>query len=173
MTGAVVVSAIAILIQLGILFGLYKAAKPMLEQVSRIAPKAESLVETAQRIAEQNRQNVVEMTAKASEITSKANEIAAKANEMMDSAKVQVARIDTVLSDASERAKSQMDRIEMVLDDTISRVHETVSTVHNGVMKPLREVNGVAVGIRTAFNHLLRGGRPTVAQATSDEEMFI
>jgi hypothetical protein len=61
----------------------------------------------------------------------------------------------------------------MVMDDTVTRVQETVNLVHTGVMRPLRQVNGVAAGIRTAVAQLMRGGRPSVAQATSDEEMFI
>jgi hypothetical protein len=40
-------------------------------------------------------------------------------------------------------------------------------------MKPVKELNGLAAGIRAAFAHLTRSGRPSVAQATSDEEMFI
>jgi hypothetical protein len=73
----------------------------------------------------------------------------------------------------TSRLKVQMERIELVLDDSMSRVHETVAIVHDGIMKPLREVTGVASGIRAAVAHLIRGGRPSVAQATSDEEMFI
>ena len=61
----------------------------------------------------------------------------------------------------------------MVLDDTMSRAHETVATVHNGIMRPLREINGIAMGFKTALNHMTKGGRPSVAQVTSDEEMFI
>jgi hypothetical protein len=66
-----------------------------------------------------------------------------------------------------------MERVEMVLDDTMSRAHETVATVHNGIMRPLRELNGIAIGIKTAFAFMARGNRPSVAQVTSDEEMFI
>jgi hypothetical protein len=61
----------------------------------------------------------------------------------------------------------------MVIDDTMSRAHETVAMVHGGILRPLREIHGIAAGVRTAINHLARGGRPSVAQATHDEEMFI
>jgi hypothetical protein len=81
--------------------------------------------------------------------------------------------VEDVVSDAASRAKVQMERVEMVLDDTMSRAHETVATVHNGIMRPLRELNGIAIGIKTAFAFMARGNRPSVAQVTSDEEMFI
>jgi hypothetical protein len=82
-------------------------------------------------------------------------------------------KVEEVVTDASGRAKVQMDRVELVLDDTMTRAHETVATVHSGIMRPLREINGIALGIKTAFAHMARGGRPSVAEATSDDEMFI
>jgi len=60
-----------------------------------------------------------------------------------------------------------------VLDDTMNRAQETVVLVHRGIMKPLKEIIGVATGLRTALRYLLRGERPNPAQATADEEMFI
>jgi hypothetical protein len=45
--------------------------------------------------------------------------------------------------------------------------------MHNGVLKPLKEVQGVAAGVRAAFFFLLRGRRPNPSNATVDEEMFI
>ena len=41
------------------------------------------------------------------------------------------------------------------------------------VLKPVREVNALTQGVRAAIASLLKGGRPSVAQATADEEMFI
>lgn len=81
--------------------------------------------------------------------------------------------VEEVVGDAAVRAKVQMERVELVLDDTLSRAHETVAVFHDGIMRPLREVSAVAVGIRAAVGALARGDRPTVDRATSDEEMFI
>jgi hypothetical protein len=41
------------------------------------------------------------------------------------------------------------------------------------VLKPLKEVQGVAAGVRAAFFFLLRGRRANPSSATVDEEMFI
>jgi hypothetical protein len=78
-----------------------------------------------------------------------------------------------VVTDASSRAKVQLEKMEMVVDDTVSRVHQTVTVVNSGVIRPIRELQGVAAGVRTAVQYLLQGGRPSVAQATQDDEMFI
>jgi len=100
-------------------------------------------------------------------------EITSRANDILDSTKRQLAIVEDVVGDAAARAKVQMERVELVLDDTLSRAHETVAVFHDGVMRPLREINGLAAGIRAALGAIARGNRPTPDQATSDEEMFI
>ncbi len=155
----VLVAAIALCVQAGFLFGMYKATKALEEKVIPLLPKVEGLIETARSTVEHGKKQMVDITG--------------KANSILDSTKLQLAKVDEVVTDATSRAKVQMERVEMVLDDTMSRAHETVATVHNGIMRPLREINGIAVGVKTALNHMTRGGRPSVAQVTSDEEMFI
>jgi hypothetical protein len=66
-----------------------------------------------------------------------------------------------------------MDRIEMVLDDTVNRFQETTTLLQNGVLKPLKQISALAIGVRAGFAFLLGARRTTVEQATHDEEMFI
>ncbi len=155
----VLVSAIALCLQAGYLFGMYKTAKTMEQKVVPLMPKVEALVEAARTTVEQSRKQIVDITV--------------KTNDILESARNQMVKIEDVVGDATVRAKAQMERVEMVLDDTMSRAHETVALLHGGIMRPLREINGIAVGIKAAFRHFARGNRPSVAQATSDEEMFI
>ena len=155
----VFISAVALCIQAGFLYGTYKSAKAIEQKVVPLMPKVEGLVEATRTTIEQSRKQIVEITV--------------KTNDILDSTKRQLAKIEEVVSDGTGRAKVQMERVEMVLDDTMSRAHETVAVLHNGIMRPLREINGIAIGIKTAFEHLTRGNRRSVAQATSDEEMFI
>jgi len=155
----VVVAAVALCMQAAFSYGTYKAAKTMEQKVGPLVPKVELLVDSTRNTVEQSRKQIVDITT--------------KANEILDSTKRQLVKIEEVVSDGTTRAKAQMDRVEMVLDDTMSRAHETVAVLHNGVMRPLREINGIVIGIKTAFEYFARGNRRSVAQATSDEEMFI
>jgi len=50
----------------------------------------------------------------------------------------------------------------------MTRAHEAVSTVHGGIMRPLREINGVAAGIKAALGHLASGRRSDVLQVTQE-----
>jgi len=153
------VAALALCMQAGFLFGVYKSTKALEQKFMPLAPKVEALVDATKATVDKSRTEIVD--------------IMSKTNEILESTKTQMVKIDAVVTDATARAKVQMERVEMVLDDTMSRAHETVAVMHNGIMRPLRELNGIAVGIKTAFAYLARGDRRSVAQATSDEEMFI
>jgi ElaB/YqjD/DUF883 family membrane-anchored ribosome-binding protein len=156
---AIIVAAVAIVLQALFMFGLYRSAKSMAAQVAGLVEKAEPVLADARETIEQSRRQMTEVTG--------------KANKVLDSAQAQVAKLDEVLTDAASRAKVQMDRLEMVLDDSISRVHETVAVLHDGVLRPLRELNGIATGVRAGIAYLFGSRRPSVAQATHDDEMFI
>jgi F0F1-type ATP synthase membrane subunit b/b' len=158
MTAFVIIAAVALIIQAGFLFGIYKASRGMSDNVTRLLPKIESLIETSRQTIEDSRGQIAEITSKASDI--------------LETTRVQLRRIDEILEDASTRAKAQMERAEMILDDAMDRAQRTVALVEGGIVKPLREIQGVAAGIRTAFLFLMRG-RPNPSEATSDEEMFI
>jgi ABC-type transporter Mla subunit MlaD len=159
MTAFVIISAIALCIQAGMLAGIRKQAKALHDTIQPLVPKVESLVESTKGTVEQSKKQITEITT--------------LANEILASTRNQLAMVEEVVVDATARARVQMDRVELVLDDTINRAHETVATVHSGIMRPLRELNGIAAGVRTALSVLGRSNRASVDQATSDEEMFI
>jgi hypothetical protein len=159
MTAFVVIAGISSLIQLGMLFGIYRTAKTTEQKIMTLVPKVEAIVASSQKTISDSRQQILD--------------IVNKTNDILDSTKRQVVKIEEVVMDASARAKVQLERAEMVVDDTMSRAHATVAMVHGGVTRPLREIHGIAAGIRTTIAHLARGNRPSVDQATHDEEMFI
>jgi len=153
------VSAVALLIQAGLLFGIYKSSRSLSDNLQRLMPKMNSLLDTSRTTVEESRKQIAD--------------ISNRTNEILDIGRRQMVRLDEVLEDATTRARVQFDRVEMVLDDTMGRVQDTVAIMHNGVLKPLKEVQGVAAGVRAAFFFLLRGRRANPSSATVDEEMFI
>jgi hypothetical protein len=152
------VATVALVLQLATLFGIYKASQGMHEKAQQLMPKVEGLIEASRRTVEDSRVQILDITSKTSDI--------------LDTARKQLQKVDEVIDDATARARVQMDRAEMVLDDAMERTQETVAIIQNGIVKPVREIQGVALGVRTAIQFLMRG-RPNPTQATSDEEMFI
>jgi ABC-type transporter Mla subunit MlaD len=173
MTAFVVIAGLSLLLQLGMLIGLYRTSKAIEQKLETLVPKMEAVVPkieallpqvtallgTSQTIIDQNRQQIVN--------------IVSKTNDILDATKRQLVKVEEVLTDASARTKVQLEHAELVIDDTLSRAHETVAMVHNGVTRPLREIHGITAGLRTALAHLARGSRPTPDAATHDDEMFI
>ena len=187
MTAFVVIAGLSLLLQLGMLFGIYRTAKATERKVAALAPKVESLIPKIESLipkveslipkVESLIANVESLILSSQKIVDNGRQqiadIVGRTTEILDSTKRQLGKIEEVVNDASGRAKVQLEKAEMVIDDTMSRAHETVAMVHNGITRPLREINGIAAGVRAAMQHLARSSRPSVAQATHDDEMFI
>ncbi len=159
MTVFVGLAAVSMLAQAVMLVGIYRNSRGLQKKVVALLPRVESLVDSTRIGVEQSREQIVEITL--------------NANAILESARRQLVKVEEVVSDAASRARVQMDRAELVIDDTMTRAQETIAAVHGGVMWPLRELHGIASGVRAALETLSRGRRSSVAQATSDEEMFI
>ncbi len=155
----VFVAALALLIQAGFLFGVYKAAKSIEGHSARVMPKVEALVTTSHAAIEDSRAKIAEITT--------------KTHAILDTTQKQMNTVDEFLTHATTRAKIQIERAEMLLDDTMERAQDTVKMVHGSVITPIKQIHGVATGIRAALEYLMRGNRPSPDQATVDEEMFI
>src|ERR1700691_4222585 len=102
------IAAIALCIQAGMLFGIYKSArtteahvKRVIPQVETLLPKVEALVESSTAAVDMSRTQIHEITVKTSDI--------------LDITRLQLARIDGVLEDASLRAHVQLAHREMVI----------------------------------------------------------
>jgi hypothetical protein len=153
------IAAIALLIQAAVMFGIYKASRALQEKVETLTPKIHAVADNSLAAIQESRVKIAEITAKTSQI--------------LDSASRQLVIAENLFTDFSGRARSQLDRAEMVLDDAMTRVQQTVGLVHAGILRPIREINGLTAGIRAAIQYFARGGRPNPDRATADEEMFI
>jgi hypothetical protein len=159
MVAAISVAAAAIVLQAGLMFAMYRNTRALRDQVIALVAKIEPIAENSQRLLEETRTSVADITT--------------QATELLAIGRRQLTRVDEVMSEATTRARAQMDRIEMVLDDTVNRFQETTTLLQNGVLKPLKQISALAIGVRAGFAFLLGARRTTVEQATHDEEMFI
>jgi hypothetical protein len=166
LTILVIVAVVALLIQAGILVGLFLVARDLQKKITTVLPDLQDVIGITKRTLE-SAKRIMENAEKHIE------KIGTTSEAILDVTKEQLDKIDELLTDATTRAKVQMDRAEMVLDDAMTRTQQTIAIVQRGVVLPIREVYGVFAGIRTALSHLGRSRRPTVDHATSDEEMFI
>ena len=160
MTAFVVLACLAMVGQAVAMLGLYRQVKAMQEKTTTLMPRVEQVLDNARLTLEQSRTQI--------------QELSGKAHLVLDNTHAQLTRVDSVISDASGRAKVQMEKAQMVMDDTMSRMHETVAMLHGGVVKPIREMNGLVNGLRAGLSAFARSPKnPSAAAATHDEEMFI
>ena len=134
---------------------------PAVEKLGAVADRAGATLATMNRILEENRPKV-------SELSKEATDIARSGRE-------QVERLGDLLTDASERARERLAQIDATVESTVEQVENVGDAMKRAVMRPVREVSGLAAGVSAALSSLVGRGsrRSSVDTATQDEEMFI
>jgi hypothetical protein len=138
----------------------------MLRTVNRLREKLEPLADKGGPFIDMLHHTATEVLPKVVEISTDAVEISKSARE-------QVIRVGELLTDISVRAKAQVARIDGAVEQTVGKVEQAGESAIGAVLKPVREVNGVLAGIKTAISVYSHGRRQSVDHATQDEEMFI
>jgi methyl-accepting chemotaxis protein len=161
---------------------------PVIQKVSLAVDRVPPAIERVQAIAEQT--NV--LVRRATELTASANQVVVTANQIMVDARPhvneisteaaaivrtgreQVERVGELIHDAGEVARNRIQQIDHAVESTVEQVEHVGDSVKSAVMRPVREVNGLAAGISAAVATLVRGQHTRgVDAATQDEEMFI
>jgi len=138
----------------------------LIRTVNRLKDKVEPLADKTGPILDLVRSSANELVPRIMEISTDAVEISKNARE-------QVNRVGELLKDFSDRARAQVARIDGAVEQTVGNVQYAGESVKDAVLKPVREVNGVLAGIKTAISVYSHGRRQSVDHATQDEEMFI
>ena len=170
---------------------MFDKAGPVIE---RIGPALDSVSEAAAKVGPAVEQ-VVEKAAvfmeRGGQLVKTANQVALTANQIMQetrpkianisnetlaivhSGREQVERMGDLLHDAGDRARTRLDQVDHAVESTVNQIENVSGAVKSAVMRPVREVNGLAAGISAAVSTLVRGHKSSVDSATQDEEMFI
>ena len=105
----------------------------------------------------------------------KIDNLTTNASESSTLIRNQLSRFDATLTDALDRSRLQIIRADELLSRTMDRVEETSDVVHNTVMSPLRQVNGLMAAISTGVDVFLGHKRrqPKNCMGVPQDEMFI
>ena len=147
---------------------------PAIERFLPVADKAIVVVERAGVLI----QSVNQVAATANQIMQDARpriaDISDETVAIVRSGREQVERVGDLLHDAGDRARVRLEQIDHAVDATVNQIENASSAVKSAVLRPVREVNGIAAGISAAVSTMVRGQRKSsVDSATQDEEMFI
>lgn len=161
----IVIAAVAIVIQMLLLLGLFLMAWKAYKQVMLVSREAKRHLDT-----------VVSIT---TEVLSQSREpLRAAAANMADVSQMIRARaavIDLKLDGFIEQARVQAERMNFLLTSAMDHMETTAGIVQRNVLGPLREFSALARGISAGLDFFLFSRRrPLVARETAqDEEMFI
>jgi hypothetical protein len=155
----------AVVIQAGILVGLYLAVRKSTARMEALAAdfknKVLPTVETAQGMLVELRPKIESMTANVSESTTLVRN--------------QLIRLDATVTDILDRTRLQVIRADELLNRTMDRVEETSEVVHKTVVSPLRQISGLMTAISAGVDVFLGQKRrqPKNGVGVPQDEMFI
>lgn len=98
------------------------------------------------------------------------------ADQVAEFTRNQAGRLDQLMAEASDRARLQVIRADELVSDTFARIERASAYLERSVTKPVREMEALLAGVRTAFDFLFRRRRAPmgpVERTTHDEELFI
>ncbi len=161
----IAVTTFAIVVQAGIMVGLYLAVRKSTAKMEALATEVKSkalpTIETVQSLLVEMRPKIDVMTTNFSESSTLVRN--------------QLGRIDATLTDALDRTRLQVIRADELLNRTMDKVEETSEVVHKTVISPLRQVNGLMAAISTGVEVFLGQKRrhPKNGAGVPQDEMFI
>ena len=161
----IAVTTFAVVVQAGILVGLYLAVRKSTAKMEALATEVKSkalpTMETVQSMLVEIRPKLDVMTVNLSESSTLVRN--------------QLARLDATLTDVLDRTRLQVIRADELLNRTMDKVEETSDAVHKTVISPLRQVNGLMSAISTGVEVFLGQKRrhPKNGAGVPQDEMFI
>lgn len=162
----VIVAAIAIVLQMSIMFALYRAMKQTAARVEGIAGRMEQqttpLLATANAILEDAQPKIAEITSNLAESSA--------------TVRSHVSQVAEATGEILERARLQAVRMDQFMGSTMGKIENATELLENRVLNPVRRVRGIMSAVNAGLG-ILRSTRAErksrAARAGQDEEMFI
>jgi methyl-accepting chemotaxis protein len=162
----IVVTAVAVVIQMGVLVALFatvrKSSARMEALAAEIKARAIPTLDTAQTMLTTYRP--------------KLGLIIDNLTETSAAVKEQVTRLEQPVGEVIERTRQQVLRVDELVTQTLDRVENATDAVQNSVSIPLRQatgiLQGISVGLSTLFGRGVHNQVRRTASAPKDE-MFI
>jgi methyl-accepting chemotaxis protein len=161
----VVVAAVAIVIQMGILLALYQALRRTSKRMEGIAGRLEQqatpVLATAAAILDDAKPKIAEITTNLAETST--------------SVRMHVTAVGNAASEIAERARMQAARIDEFVISAAHKVEATSELLQDKVFSPMRRVRSIVTALNAGLS-FFKSNRPQRKRSpgeVEDEEMFI
>ena len=147
---------------------------PAIDRFLPVADKTIVAVERARTLIESANRATVSANQIMQDVRPRIGQISDETAAIVHAGREQVERLGDLLQDAGDRTRVRLEQIDHAVEVTVNQIENVSGAVKNAVLRPVREVNGLAAGISAAVSTLVRGQhKSSVDSATQDEEMFI
>jgi hypothetical protein len=161
----VVVAAVAIVVQMVILFALYKGLRQTSERMegfaTRLEQQATPVLATAAAILDDAKPKIAEITTNLAETSA--------------SVRAHVTQVGQATTEIVERARMQAARLDEFVVNAAQKVEATSELLQNKVFSPMRRVRAIVSALNVGMS-FFKSNRPrhrTSTENVEDEEMFI
>ncbi len=163
----VVLVSIAIVIQLGILYGIFKA-------LSRLNQEVTEARNSFERNKEPFFNDLRTLLTQAIDLLGNLNRISADFTKVAATAREQMEKVDGVVTETADMARRHVHHLDSIVSDAIEHIERTSRVVQENILAPVREVSAVIKGVKMGLEFLTSKRQPaTVDKVTQDEAMFI
>jgi len=160
----IAITAAAVVIQAGILIGMYLATRKTSARVEALAGEVKTKILPTVEIAQ----------AMLTELRPKIETLVSNFSESSAMVRAQMERLDATFSDVVDRTRLQVIRADELLGRTLDRVEQTTDMVHKTVVSPVRQVSGLVQGLTAGLEFFFSGRRrQRNGTPVAQDEMFI
>jgi len=165
LTISIACTTAAVIIQTGILVGLYLAVRKTTARMevlaAEVTTKAVPTIEATRTLL--------------TDIRPKIDVIAENVTQSTTMIRGQMQRLDATINDVIDRTRLQVIRADELFSRTLDKVEETTEMVHHTVLSPIRQVSGLVQGVTAGLQFFLgrKKGRPRDGMGVPQDELFI
>src|SRR6266436_3800263 len=158
----IVVTALAVVVQAGILAGMYFAMRKTSAKVESLAEEVKTKVLPTAELAH----------AMMTELRPKIENVVDSVSVSTTVLRTQVERIDATLTDIVDRTRLQVIRADEFVNSTMDKLEETREAVQRTVVSPVRHISGIMHGVTAGLEAFFSRKRARASTVPQDE-MFI
>jgi hypothetical protein len=159
----VVVTACAVLLQAGILVGMFLAMRKTSAKLEALAEEVNTKVLPAAELAQSM------MTELRPKIVTLVDNVSVSTTVL----RTQMERMDATLTDIIDRTRLQVIRADEFVNSTMDKLEETREAVQRTVVSPVRHISGLMHGVTAGVEAFFSRRRDRESVNVPQDEMFI
>ena len=164
LTIALILVALAVLIQAGMTVAIFLALRKIPGQLEAVRQdfkqRFDPLAQSVTEILVNAREPLRTITANLADISKMLRE--------------RTSDVDGLVAELVDKSRAQVIRMDRMVSDLVEKIETTSDAVQRGVLAPVQEVSAVIKGMQAGLEFLFSRRRTTsVSEAAQDEQLFI